>query len=130
MTWQDDAPCRGATGLFFAPPCEKPQGRRRRVEQAQALCATCRYSTACLAGALDRGEATGLWGGVDLDPQHGGTRPGAGGRALGQPLAPIVHGSTGGALAHRRRGEAPCDPCRQAHNAQTRQQKASKEPAA
>jgi hypothetical protein len=31
---------------------------------------------------------------------------------VGGQRKPIVHGSTGGAAAHRRRGETPCEACR------------------
>ena len=34
-----------------------------RVELAKSLCAECPIREACLRGALDRGEAAGVWGG-------------------------------------------------------------------
>jgi WhiB family redox-sensing transcriptional regulator len=37
------------------------------VERAKALCAGCPVRLACLAGALDRREPTGVWGGELLD---------------------------------------------------------------
>jgi len=36
------------------------------VARAKAICRTCPISSACLAGALDRNEAYGVWGGVLL----------------------------------------------------------------
>ena len=42
--------------LFFA---ESPQD----VELAKAMCRGCRARLACLAGALDRREPWGVWGG-------------------------------------------------------------------
>jgi WhiB family redox-sensing transcriptional regulator len=33
------------------------------VEQAKAMCRGCRARLACLAGALERGEPWGVWGG-------------------------------------------------------------------
>jgi WhiB family transcriptional regulator, redox-sensing transcriptional regulator len=42
--------------LWFA---DTPDG----VEFAKALCGTCPARTACLSGALDRGEPWGVWGG-------------------------------------------------------------------
>ena len=42
--------------LFFA---ESPQD----VEQAKAMCRGCRARLACLAGALERREPWGVWGG-------------------------------------------------------------------
>jgi WhiB family transcriptional regulator, redox-sensing transcriptional regulator len=49
-------PCTENPELFFA---ESP----RDVEQAKALCRGCRARVACLAGALERGEPWGVWGG-------------------------------------------------------------------
>jgi WhiB family transcriptional regulator, redox-sensing transcriptional regulator len=49
-------PCRSAPDLFFA---EHPD----HLKQAQALCATCPAIQECLAGALERGEPCGVWGG-------------------------------------------------------------------
>lgn len=50
-------PChRVDPDLFFA---ESPAD----VERAKALCLDCPIRGACLAGALDRGEPWGVWGG-------------------------------------------------------------------
>ena len=51
-----DLPCTEDPELFFA---ESPQD----VEQAKAMCRGCRARLACLAGALERGEPWGVWGG-------------------------------------------------------------------
>ena len=37
------------------------------LEQAKALCTECPLRDACLAGALDRGEPWGVWGGEIFD---------------------------------------------------------------
>jgi WhiB family redox-sensing transcriptional regulator len=61
-TLDDDAqsatiPCRAHDAeLWFA---ESPAD----VEQAKALCAGCPVREACLAGALERREPWGVWGG-------------------------------------------------------------------
>lgn len=53
----DDVPCRTHDAeLWFA---ETPEG----VAQAQRLCGGCPARAACLAGALDRREPWGVWGG-------------------------------------------------------------------
>src|ERR1700691_4181395 len=53
----DVGPGQGAgPELFFA---ESPQD----VEQAKAMCRDCRARSACLAGALERREPWGVWGG-------------------------------------------------------------------
>ena len=50
-------PCRVEDPeLWFA---ESPEG----VEFAKALCGTCPARAACLAGAIDRAEPWGVWGG-------------------------------------------------------------------
>jgi WhiB family redox-sensing transcriptional regulator len=52
-----DLPCRrGDADLWFA---ELPH----EVEQAKALCLDCPIRAACLAGALERREPWGVWGG-------------------------------------------------------------------
>jgi WhiB family transcriptional regulator, redox-sensing transcriptional regulator len=49
-------PCMGDPDLFFA---ESPQD----VESAKAMCRGCVARLACLAGALERQEPWGVWGG-------------------------------------------------------------------
>jgi len=51
-----DLPCTEDPELYFA---ESPQD----VEQAKAMCRECRVRLACLAGALERREPWGVWGG-------------------------------------------------------------------
>src|ERR1700722_19740766 len=51
-----DLPCTENPELFFA---ESPQD----VEQAKAMCRGGRARLSCLAGALERGEPWGVWGG-------------------------------------------------------------------
>ena len=53
----EDLPCRtNPAELFFA---ESPSD----VEAAKALCQACPVRAACLAGALERREPWGVWGG-------------------------------------------------------------------
>jgi len=50
-------PCRNEDPeLWFAEQAEQ-------MSQAKALCAECPIVRACLAGALERGEPWGVWGG-------------------------------------------------------------------
>ena len=52
-----DLPCRsGDADLWFA---ESPA----ELERAKALCGSCPVRAACLAGALEREEPWGVWGG-------------------------------------------------------------------
>lgn len=56
-----DLPCRsGDADLWFA---EAP----RELERAKALCGQCPIQAECLAGALNRGEPWGVWGGEILE---------------------------------------------------------------
>lgn len=52
----EELPCLSEPELYFA---EDPQDLRR----AKALCRRCPVRSACLAGALQRGEPCGVWGG-------------------------------------------------------------------
>lgn len=53
----DLMPCRaGDPELWFAE-------QYAQVEQAKALCHQCPLMAGCLAGAIDRGEPWGVWGG-------------------------------------------------------------------
>ena len=72
-------PCTEDPELFFA---ESPQD----VEQAKALCRGCRARLACLAGALEREEPWGVWGGELL--MHGAIV--AGKRPRGRPRKNVV----------------------------------------
>jgi WhiB family redox-sensing transcriptional regulator len=69
-----DLPCMQDPELFFA---ESP----RDVDQAKAMCQGCGARIACLAGALERGEPWGVWGGELL--MRGAIVPGK--RARGRP---------------------------------------------
>ena len=54
---QEDLPCQqGYADLFFA---ELPAD----LELAKQLCVTCPVQAECLAGALERREPWGVWGG-------------------------------------------------------------------
>jgi WhiB family redox-sensing transcriptional regulator len=61
-SWVDFARCRGSFDLFFDPPGEFPDMRRRRVAAAKALCAECPVQMLCRAEATRRRE-NGIWGG-------------------------------------------------------------------
>ena len=52
----DPLPCREDTGLWFS---EHPAD----LELAKALCGTCPLRVPCLAGAVERREPYGVWGG-------------------------------------------------------------------
>lgn len=57
----DDLPCHsGDPDLWFA---ERPDD----ISRAKQLCADCPIRSACLAGALERAEPWGVWGGQLID---------------------------------------------------------------
>lgn len=74
LPWTGDSPPRRPTPSTPAPP-QRPVPCRGEdpelwfadspaaLEQAKALCAGCPMRSACLAGALDRAEPWGVWGG-------------------------------------------------------------------
>jgi len=74
-----DLPCTQDPELFFA---ESPQD----VEQAKAMCRGCQARLACLAGALERQEPWGVWGGELL--LRGAIVPRK--RARGRPRKDVV----------------------------------------
>lgn len=113
MTWQDAAPCRGLTHLFFAPLAESAVTRRTRVAKAQAICRTCPYQRECAEASKD--EVGGVWNGVDLDEPMLIRRRLSARERRGPKPKPINHGTNGGYVAHLRRGEQPCDECSAAH---------------
>ena len=57
-----DAPCRGQTGVFFAPAGERPEARMAREMTARAFCAACPVELACRTWAREHREY-GFWGG-------------------------------------------------------------------
>lgn len=76
--------------------------------QAKQICAGCPVRTTCLDHAITTGERFGIWGGVGIE-QHRHVR------SPGGQKQPIRHGTDGGYMAHRRRGEQACPACRHAH---------------
>jgi WhiB family redox-sensing transcriptional regulator len=57
------APCAGLIDVFFPAATLKADERNALVDRAKAICATCEHVDACLAGALERDEVDGVWGG-------------------------------------------------------------------
>jgi WhiB family redox-sensing transcriptional regulator len=78
-------PCRSDPELFFA---ESPEDVRR----AKALCGICPVQSACLAGALQRAEPHGVWGGALF--LRGAIAPDK--RPRGRPRKSVPPGPAGG----------------------------------
>ena len=85
--WSDvqQLPCSSDPELFFA---ESPEDVRR----AKALCGMCPVQSACLAGALQRAEPHGVWGGALL--LRGAIAPDK--RPRGRPRKSASHGPAAG----------------------------------
>jgi WhiB family redox-sensing transcriptional regulator len=89
-----ELPCRRSDPeLFFA---ESPAD----VETAKALCVDCPIRTECLAGALDRREPWGVWGGELFIGGVVVARKRPRGRPRKHPVEPVAP-----AVADPRRGE-------------------------
>lgn len=66
--WQYLGACREADEkLFFHPEGERGSTRRRRAENAKAICATCPVISECLDQSLRVREPYGVWGGLSED---------------------------------------------------------------
>jgi hypothetical protein len=50
-------------GLWFS-------GSPQDIARAKAICRGCPDQARCLAGAIERRETHGIWGGIDLNPEH------------------------------------------------------------
>jgi WhiB family redox-sensing transcriptional regulator len=62
--WMDEAPCRGATDLFY-PSEHLSNAMREDVEnRAKQICSECEFASLCLQLAIERREKFGVWGGA------------------------------------------------------------------
>ena len=141
-TYPTDAACTDAGHLFFEPDGrEDPTVRTRREADARDLCSTCPVAAACLAAAMEHEGLHvsaeyryGIWGGMTgrerqtlgrsmksaaerVARRERKDRIARGEAPTGRPgpaLAPIAHGTYGGAVAHRRRKVPTCDACHKA----------------
>lgn len=109
-SWHALAECAGVDPDLFHPT----NGDYR---QAARVCETCPVKAECLQWALDHDEPFGMWGGLHPEQRR---RLQLGARPLGRRPTPINHGTPGGYMQHRRRGEQPCDECRAAKAASER----------
>jgi isoaspartyl peptidase/L-asparaginase-like protein (Ntn-hydrolase superfamily) len=118
LEWRDQASCRDSAPAFdFYVDGESPTHRTKRLEAALATCDTCPVKAQCAADIdplLDDGVRAGQLLEKIKNVRAGGGR----GDVTGdhRPKAPIQHGKPAGAVAHRRRGEKPCQLCREAES--------------
>jgi WhiB family redox-sensing transcriptional regulator len=66
--WQRSARCRDADpAMFFHPEGERGQARKRRQDNAKAICAGCPVANQCRHHSLTFQEQFGIWGGMSED---------------------------------------------------------------
>ena len=82
-------------------------------EEAAEVCYGCPVKVDCLAGARRRNEVWGVWGGVNFEKD-----PDA---EPFDPFAVDYCGTVAGNSRHRKRGEDPCRPCKDARAAYERE---------
>lgn len=130
--WAEQGACRGEDPELFHPE----RGANETADEAKRVCARCLVRAECLAYAVSKPfEQLGVWGGMSSRErerhrgfQVGDPLPAVALRVrgaspvrsvpvkIGRPRQPIVHGTTAGYAAHRRRGEPTCDACKAAHS--------------
>lgn len=112
--WQRRAACRSLDPATFYPT--SAQGSAT----AKAVCEACPARSDCLAHALERPELDGIWGGMtpgERLPLQEADEP----RAARTRASRENCGTYSAAQRHRRRGEKPCPPCREAAAAYMRE---------
>ena len=127
--WRTLAACRGLDPELFVPA----RGDSHTARNAQAVCATCPVAKQCLEYAIEVGETEGIWGGLSGRQLRQERQRRAGGRKVPKPgtlLKPIEHGTDAAYHRHRAHGTAPCQSCREAHNAHEAERKAARREAA
>ena len=71
LDWQDKGACKDADrDLFFHPEGERGLARRRRIEKAKKVCATCVVIDTCRDSALKKEEEFGIWGGLSEEERR------------------------------------------------------------
>jgi len=99
--WMREASCRDMpTDWWFPERCHN-------WSKAKAICNECPVKQDCLDYSLTLPVCVGIWGGLTgRERRQYKSLKGDG---------PINHGTNSGYVIHRRRGEEPCQKCREAH---------------
>jgi WhiB family redox-sensing transcriptional regulator len=114
QTWRADAACKGMdTVAVFFP------ARGQSVAPAMAVCNRCPVAAECHTEAMVDPANSGIWGATS-HRQRRATRSASNPVESLRARKPIDHGSAGGAVQHKRRGETVCEPCRLRHNEDSR----------
>jgi WhiB family redox-sensing transcriptional regulator len=104
--WSSQSACQYTDPEVFFPE------KGKNANQAKQICRRCPVKGECLEFAVQTCQEHGIWGGLS-EPERRELRRSKG---ITRPSEPqqIVHGTYNGNQLHRRRGEQPCEPCRQA----------------
>lgn len=124
MNWRKYAACKGMSVDMFMPK----RGEIRKINEAKAICESCRVLKAC------RAESIRLAQDVDLDGIYGGWTKnqrrremmamGLTVRRFGYTTTPLptmhrevrkIHGTESAYRKHLANDETPCDECYEAH---------------
>lgn len=62
--WQEVAPCKGATDIFFPSDNLGSSALLIAEERAKQICRSCPFMQECLELALVNREKDGIWGGM------------------------------------------------------------------
>jgi WhiB family redox-sensing transcriptional regulator len=74
MDWQHRAFCRGTDPeIFFPIGTTGPAASQ--LDTAKAMCQQCTVTRECLLWALDTGQDSGVWGGLNADERRKAKRP-------------------------------------------------------
>lgn len=103
--WMTRAACVGYDPDLWFPENMGTIESRLDAEQAIAICAGCPVQVECAAYADTENILDGIWGGIYRSSK--GVR--------GRGKQPVNHGTPGGYVTHRRRGEKPCLACTNAN---------------
>ena len=117
-SWQQHAACRGVgTEAFF----QKERGGRNQYDRGRTYCQSCPVQAEC----AEYGETQlfGLWGGIS--PKQRAAKRAGRPYELAGILPPAACGTPSGYNRHVRRGDKPCEPCREAKVADVNRRRAA-----
>ncbi len=122
-SWMAQAACRlEDPELFF--PGTKGDAARTQTAEATAVCCGCPVLNDCLQHVIAIRPEHGVWAAMSEADRRCMFK--ARRRAsMQRPVDPadVEHGTRRGYDWHRRQGEPPCDPCREAENARGRERR-------
>jgi WhiB family redox-sensing transcriptional regulator len=109
--WMQSALCTQVDPELFHP--EKGMSSTK----AKKICSACPVRTQCADHAINSPVLVhGVWGGLSEQERRDIRRT----RGI-RTVAPIEHGTIGGTKAHYRRGEQPCERCKEAERVYRRE---------